>query len=559
MEITQKVGIHNRFDIEVIDAKTRKVKQRAKAENIVLDNLYNQVFAQYNSVQYFGYLFFGSGTGTPQKTDTTLFHHVAALVFDGGGSDYNGGNWWQYNVEWHLDQDYISAKRQVSISETQYVGTNITEVGIGCGSSANNLCTHAMLQDMNGNPISILKTSTDIITFYATVYIHIAQPGMIYLGNAPIYNGKWDHSLFSWLIGAKAVSPNSTEAIKPAYNVIYFTKTSCAAIIAGSNNNLQSLCGIFSNWNQTESWNSALRKWTITYPRITIDQANIGGIGGIWVNGENTSNTNVSMSGDRSFNGSIFYPVESFYPGDNITNEAIGTGDGTTTRFKTKFDFPENAKVYVNGIEQISGVTVRRIPCNSIGQVSPYIDCLLKETPNENKLLFNWRLFNDCSSKTFTNGIRLGGNWGYGYQGESRARNPMIRNNLYEIGFSSAKLYAANNATITLYGSNNLADWTSIDSITGNGATKTISLDNTTGHYKYYKAIIAGGSTQSAYYNSYVDLTLNSEDWCAVIFDTPPAVGDAITIDYHTPYIAKDADHVLDLTFTFQFVDYNPT
>ena len=554
MEITQKVGIHNRFDIEVIDAKTGEIKQKAKAENVILDNLFNSVFAQYRDVQYFGYLFFGSGTGTPQKTDTQLFHHVAALVFDGGGGDYNGGEWWQYHVEWHLDQNYISIKRQVSINETQYVGTNITEVGIGCGSSATNLCTHAMLQDMNGNPISILKTNTDIITFNATVYIHISQPGMLYLGQAPIYRGRWDNSLFSWIIGAKS-SGNSTRVVKCFFKTIAFTKTSCATYPSGS-----LISGIYySDENLSETWNNTLRKWTITYPRITVDQANIGGIGGIWINGEIVSNANVSNSGDASFNGSIFFPVTSFYQGDNIVGEAVGTGDGSATRFKTKFDFPENAKVYVNGIEQTSGVIVRNIPCNSIGQVSPYIDCLLMETCDENNLLFKWSPHNNYNIQEITNGIRIGSSWDQGYQGEARARNQIIRNNLYEIGFSSAKLFAANNATITLYGSNNLSNWSSIDSMTGNGANKTISLDSTTGHYKYYKIIITGGSNASAYYNSYVELYLNSEDFKAIVFDTPPVAGDVVTIDYHTPYIAKDSDHVLDLTFSIQFGEYTPT
>ena len=33
------------------------------------------------------------------------------------------------------------------------------------------LCTHALIKDMNGNPVVITKTDTDIITIYATVYL----------------------------------------------------------------------------------------------------------------------------------------------------------------------------------------------------------------------------------------------------------------------------------------------------------------------------------------------------------------------------------------------------
>ena len=52
-------------------------------------------------------------------------------------------------------------------------------------------------------------------------------------------------------------------------------------------------------------------------------------------------------------------------------------------------------------------------------------------------------------------------------------------------------------------------------------------------------------------------LNWNSNSGKAIVFDTAPANGDVITIDYHTPYIAKDSDHVYDMTVTFQFGEYN--
>ena len=67
---------------------------------------------------------------------------------------------------------FASLTRKTQLSETTAVGETITEVGIGYGSSSTSLATHAMLKDMNGNPISIEKTDTDIINIYATVFAH---------------------------------------------------------------------------------------------------------------------------------------------------------------------------------------------------------------------------------------------------------------------------------------------------------------------------------------------------------------------------------------------------
>lgn len=156
-------SIHNRFDIEVVDAKSGEVKQKAYAENVICSQLWSKLLS--TSYAYFSYIHYGTGTGTPNSSDTSLF------TFLGYGSISESTE--------VVTSDYsncvFSARRQITLSETTAVGSILTEVGIASGTTASTLCTHAMLKDMNGNQISITKTNTDIINIYATIYIHYSS------------------------------------------------------------------------------------------------------------------------------------------------------------------------------------------------------------------------------------------------------------------------------------------------------------------------------------------------------------------------------------------------
>ncbi|MEG2001094.1 MAG: hypothetical protein RR053_06870, partial [Evtepia sp.] len=63
-------SIHNRFDIEVIDSRTGQVRQRAQAENIILDQMWANFDYFFYDIQY------GTGTGVPAATDKTLFSYL---------------------------------------------------------------------------------------------------------------------------------------------------------------------------------------------------------------------------------------------------------------------------------------------------------------------------------------------------------------------------------------------------------------------------------------------------------------------------------------------------
>ena len=81
VNVDLNASIHNRFDIEVVDAKTGEVKQRAQAFNVVCDNLWKRLFTlpTTTTISDWSYnLHYGTGTGTPSASDVSLFSYLGS-------------------------------------------------------------------------------------------------------------------------------------------------------------------------------------------------------------------------------------------------------------------------------------------------------------------------------------------------------------------------------------------------------------------------------------------------------------------------------------------------
>lgn len=300
-------SIHNRFDIEVVDAKTGEIKQRAQAENVVCAGYWQFLFGARK--EYIGQIAYGSGTGTPSAADTALFNKL--------GSKYM--SWNCYKTD---DSNYYF-KASIRLLETDNVGATLSEIGL-FESSRSVLCTHAMLTDMNGNVITIAKTATDIINIYATVFLRLNLPTWLSFVET---TSESEYAFFAGIAGLRLMVNND-----------YSSAFSSPSKYYGPDNTSVSATG----WVFSHRPSNAEKFVTLQIPRLAAGSGNLsGGITKIQIRGTNYS----SVSQD------IFLQLPGdWYPGSDIVGEAIGTGDGTTTAFATDFVHATNATVYVNGV-----------------------------------------------------------------------------------------------------------------------------------------------------------------------------------------------------------------
>lgn len=168
MQVKANLGIkiHNRFDFDIKDARTGETIQKAQAENIVLDRMYDRLLA-FGS--YFNQIVFGSGTGTLDPSRTTLFSRIGnkAASTESLVRSYPTSVW----------------TRKVTLGVDEYNGQTIREVGIS--ETTTNINTHALITDSEGNPLEVEKTDLKIIDIYATVFVEVysVDSGCFFNGN----------------------------------------------------------------------------------------------------------------------------------------------------------------------------------------------------------------------------------------------------------------------------------------------------------------------------------------------------------------------------------------
>lgn len=462
--VTWQAQIHNRFDVEVHDAITGKLKQKAEAFNVICDNLWNRLGS------YFNYIVYSDGIGVPSASDTTTFGTWRYASASNHASVYDVAKGIAYRT------------RKIVLSETVAAGVTITEVGLASSTSSGNLCTHAMLQDMNGNPISIAKTSTDIITIYATVYVHFVPTG---------YEA-------------------GTIVIPPTGGVISYclgNSLSFGEIEVG-----KGTCKMTTGSSSTVSatFNATTKKITCKAPRLAVGSGNVsGGFG--WI-----------MFGDHSGGScTCLIDVRGRY---EVSGESVGTGDGSTTEFATSFDLPSEAIVYVDGVPKTSGVTVKKEPITT----DPFA-FLVRIHPvlYEGKPVL----------------------WG-GRTALSQSSRVYFYNTQAELGFYKWSDYHYAYMGIRMCFSDDFVNWSDFYNY------GTVIPEQ----YRHCKYVCMSGDASSCTHPGYTDMQTGvfppAVTGKNIIFDEPPAEGTVITIDYITPFVPKDSDHVYDLSLEIQLGEY---
>lgn len=487
-------SIHNRFDIEVIDTATGEIKQKAQAENVVCNQLWTRLFTPGT---YFNYIHYGAGTGTPSSTDVSLFaflgYDTPLTIDDVYSYDWNSG--------------VASIRRKIQLSETTAVGATLTEVGIGYGPAASFLVTHAMLKDMNGNQISIIKTGTDIINIYATVFAHWAAAG---------YDSE----------NLKIMPTPSRSSAEDQYGGFIFFL--CGMYDTGKGRYLPTgICYDATNYpsngkgimfppssalSVTWTYNTATKTITSSIPRLTGATGNA--LGGI------TRAVFSYVLGGYNLYAPLIAMVDSaadWYSGSNVVGEAIGTGDGVTTDYSTDFGYVTNADIYVDGLKITSGVTVDELsPAN---RKTGYLGQLNQINASGNPFLQRPMELSAPRSVCF--------------------ENP----NYATIGITNVTIKYA-----YVYMSDDLTTWIKVAD-SSDRTFVSYTIPSAYKNYRYMK-IVGYGSSYSD--GAIVAVSSDAATDANIHFTTPPAVGAVITADYFTQTIAKDANHVFDLTVTIQ-------
>lgn len=498
--VSINTGIHNKFEVEVIDSITGKIKERRVGYNTLCNSIWS---ALVNRTAYFSNITYGSGSGVPSPEDTTLFEPVGYAAVDSSKDvysvDYNTG--------------VFSYQRRIQLSESTAVGKTISEVGIG---TSTKIYTHAMLTDMNGNAISIEKTSTDIINIYATVYVHFDGTGFDNGSLRVDYYDK-DYSLLTLFAGVSLVaSPNyfifsaTTEFIN-AYQGIRPSDSSFSR-----DSDKKPIIEEEHRCSLTYIGNSTDRTLTLKAGRIPVAEGNLGGLLRFVIIHREISSA-YSYYYAYIHPSLIITPGGSWFPYSEIVGESVGTGDGVTQDFPLSFVFAHDAQVYVDGVLR-DDVTVDYLANHSYADLVR----LSPKTISESNL------------------IPFYGN---------------VKGSAYEVlyfnrAYRSRKMQSATFANATLYASNDLSSWVELTSTTGAEASTAYTIPEEYKAYKYWK-LQASSDTISG-----TPFTLEAHSGKALHFATPPAEGAAIVANYRSDSFAKDANHVFDLSITFHFGEY---
>ena len=327
MKIEQQVKLHNRFTIEVRDAKTGELKQKAFAENIILNQAWEYIIPDNGPASSWAtHIHFGTGTGTIEATRTALFTPLGYRAASSSLFNFSPSEAW------------YSHQQRIVLLENEYNGSVLTEVGVG--STA--LCTHALLKDMNGNQVSLTKVDTDIITIYATIYVKIAAFDK--LASVDWYRFVESNAFIRILLG---------KALRSNYDYWSFYKLPSIFRLYSSASNTH-----LGDLDVTQTRDIANRKF-IMYARVPAASANVGGLDTVqlfcWDYYSASSRGSNVACGHMHFSEATHTQA--------LITEQIGIGDGTQTLFKTAFPFVRaGAVIKVDGV-LASPTVIMGVPC----------------------------------------------------------------------------------------------------------------------------------------------------------------------------------------------------
>ena len=488
MKVKQKVSLHNRFDIEVRDSRTGKIRQRAYAENIILNQAWAQILA--TGRDWFNSIAYGTGTGTILATRTALFTPLSIKTATDSVfvSDF--------------ENNFLSHRQKIVLIETEHIGAQISEVGIA-SSSSNTLCTHALIKDMSGNSVTINKTDVDVVTIYATVFLH---PNTEYGTGVSVLDFCRD-TTGTYGVGGFIRTILGRRCTTPYYSADWGYRI---GVYTGDENSRDTIAA-YLTVKAMATLDTATKK-AVFYQRIPSDSANVNGLRSFIIFGNNMDGTDGVNSGP-SFIGRL--------RSTSLTQaqvvEQIGTGDDDTTDFSTTFPFIPSGTVI-----KVDGTPVSPTIYSGLPRAKDITQFMRPLAPD-----FSPVNFNALKTTIF--------------------ENPFYTN--YGITSVVGSAY-------TLYSSDDAETWTEVLDLALGGSTEsTVGAGYV--NKRYWKLVVKdwsgwGSGGVSAFYCSLLDTFRN------VRFASAPAEGAVITAEYTPECATKDINHVLDIEVTLQLGEYTP-
>ena len=150
MNIKMPLKFNTLYDFQCINIKTGK-KIHAQTHNLITNKFFTDAPS---SILGFN-IVLGKGTGTPAVTDTGCFSALWTINND------------KHSYEFFEEEcKYVFHLHYTVPASTSYVG-KVTECALGSG------CTHALIKDAEGAPMSIDKTDLDKLLIDVTIEITI--------------------------------------------------------------------------------------------------------------------------------------------------------------------------------------------------------------------------------------------------------------------------------------------------------------------------------------------------------------------------------------------------
>lgn len=505
----------------------------------------------------------GKGSGTPKTSDKALFQLLWQKAKDSTSSSYHARTS-ESNEEWlQLINKYTFP------ANTTYVGT-ITECGL-CDQNRT-LCTHALLLDAEGNPISIEKTNLDTLIIEVTIRLYFTENESIKMIRAD-HTPFWTH-LFVAESSACLHNTNNLE-------VLWSIQDS----LDGNEMYLNKFYG-----GHAPAWNSYLstaicngkQNTPITTPReLTFNTARLG--------------TDWPVTGQHFIRGLrimrsfiIPFPNIDIFPAYNITGMHVGIGDGETTEFICPMNYfvKDTDKIYIDGILQTRGVDYI-VESDNNNQMLPELMACNDAIITGGYYQIN-NSYNNLYAPVFRavlNATKFTGSNNYGFNPEGNKatyatmfdkNRPLfidmqkeVKVNTFQIGSQYNYSTSYGGVKYTLSYSDDGVDYVELATIIK--TTNTVSkVTFNTIIKRYFKVTIEYVSnTSNVSSNSFDKWTESISTYSAAVdknylcllgyvghgiqFTNPPAEGAVITMDATTDLPMKNENFVFDTTLKFSY------